>query len=57
MQRMSDMLTRWLDGANRSSEQQEGEGNEEGERGAQEVKKLSMYVDLLNIIYIIDELP
>ena len=49
---MSDMLTRWLDGANRSSEQQEGEGNEEDERGAQEVKKLSMYVDLLNIIYI-----
>ena len=42
---MSDMLTRWLDGANRSSEQQEGEGNEEGERSAQEVKTI-MYVDL-----------
>lgn len=52
---MSDMLTRWLDGANRSSEQQEGEGNEEGESGAQEVKKLkSMWVDLLSIIYIIN---
>ena len=36
MQRMSDMLTRWLEGANRSSEQQEGEGNEENiEGGAQ----------------------
>lgn len=28
MQRMSDMLSRWLDGANRSSEGGEGEGNE-----------------------------
>ena len=41
---MSDMLTRWLDGANRSSEQQEGEGNEGGERGAQEVKKIEINV-------------
>ena len=41
---MSDMLTRWLDGANRSSEQQEGEGNEEGERGAQEVKQKLFYM-------------
>ena len=31
---MSDMLTRWLEGANRSSEQQEGEANEESGEGS-----------------------